>query len=229
MYNKRRTLLSHGVRHFEPRGILMRVGRQREALRESYDVVWHERETLAAELKVVRAALEAERESRASLERRLRKSILVAESTAARIREQAREEGEAALRKARERADALVAAAERRLAAAEAEANALQNQLEPRKQTAEAEVEQLLAAARAEGDRILGEAERAAEQALAVSREERGEIAGEIERMRQTYERFLDTLIHAARNAGTMLDDDTDSVTTARAERNAAAEPASGR
>ncbi len=185
----------------------MRVGRQREALRESYDVIWKERESLAADLKAAREALEAERETRTDLERRLRQSILVAESTAAKLREQARTESQAALRKARTRSDELVAAAEQRLASAEAESKALASKLEARRRAAEAEAEQLVVAARSEADRILAEAQRAAEQALAVSREERGEIAREIGRMRRTYEEFLDTLINAARDAGTVLED----------------------
>lgn len=201
----------------------MRVGRQRESLQESYNVVWHEREALAAELEAARAALAAEHETRASLEQRLQKSILVAESTAAKLREQARTESEAALRKARARSDELVAAAERRLAAAKAEAEAIGAQLVARKQAAGAEAEQLLVAARAEANRILSEAERAAERALAMSRQERGEILGEIERMRRTYEEFLDTLIHAARDAGTVLDGN------GAPDRPPASKPASGR
>jgi DivIVA protein len=219
-----------GAPHSEPEPTLMRVGRQREALHESYQVVWNEREALAAELKAARAALDDERESRASLERRLRKSILVAEATAARIREQAREEGEAALHKARGRSVELVAAAERRLAVAEAEAKALHAQLEDQEQTAKAEVERLLAEARAEADRILAEAESAADRALAVSREERDEIANEIARMRRTCEEFLDTLIHAARSAGAALDSrEQPAPTEAVAEAAAATAAASDR
>jgi cell division septum initiation protein DivIVA len=200
-----------------------RLGRNEQQLRESYELVWREREQLAAEVRDLRARVEVIDQERAALEdaserveseqearrerleRQLVTALEIAAHTSTQVRENARGEANAAVRKARQRAEAILAEAERHHSELSREVESLRRAASEVVRAAEREAETLAARARAEAERvrldaqstanrILTAAEARAADLVSQAEQERTRLESEVEETRSGYRDFLAAL-----------------------------------
>jgi cell division septum initiation protein DivIVA len=184
--------------------LIPRRGRTEETrrLHESYELIWRERDQLLTEVTMLRDQLAVERASHDKLERRLRDTLVFAENAAAKRKEETRHEAEIALRKARARANEILAAAQKRRDDIEAEARALERRIAERERWAKEAADERDAERRLQAELLLKKARERADEIVRAAEARRSQVEADVEQTRAGYRDFLAALERLTSEAG---------------------------